>query len=64
MTGLHRRTGWAIWKVRTLIEASVLIIGGWLGGDIGWGTLVFALAIGPLCGITLPWFDRGRPRPG
>lgn len=60
MTGLHARTGWAIWKVRTLIEATALAIGGWLGGDIGWGTLAFALLIGPLCGLTLPLFDRQR----
>lgn len=62
MTGLHARTGWAIWKVRTLIEACALAVGWWLGGNVGWGTLAFALLIGPLCGITLPLFDR-HPRP-
>lgn len=61
MTGLHARTGWAIWKVRTLIEACALAVGWWLGGNVGWGTLAFALLIGPLCGITLPLFDR-QPR--
>src|SRR5690606_33568089 len=60
MTGLHARTGRAIWKVRTLIEATALAIGAWLGGDIGWGTLAFALLIGPLCGLTLPLFERQR----
>jgi len=60
MTGLHARSGWAIWKVRTLIEASVLVVGWWLGGNVGIGTLAFALLIGPLCGFTLPLFDR-RP---
>lgn len=60
MTGLHARSGWAIWKVRSLIEASVLVVGWWLGGNVGLGTLAFALLIGPLCGITLPLFDR-RP---
>lgn len=56
MTGLHRRTGWPIARVRTGIEASVLL-GGWaMGGDAGWGTLAFALAIGPMCAITLRWF--------
>lgn len=60
MTGLHARTGRAIWQVRTLIEATALAIGGWLGGNIGWGTLAFALLIGPLCGLTLPLFDRQR----
>ncbi|WP_293706476.1 MULTISPECIES: hypothetical protein [unclassified Stenotrophomonas] len=61
MTGLHARTGWAIWKVRTLIETCALAVGWWLGGNVGWGTLAFALLIGPLCGITLPLFDR-QPR--
>ncbi|HYQ24731.1 hypothetical protein [Stenotrophomonas sp.] len=61
MTGLHARTGWPIWKVRTLIEGSVLVIGAWLGGNIGLGTLAFALLIGPLCSFTLGWFGIGRP---
>ncbi len=60
MTGLHARTGWAIWKVRSLIEACALAVGWALGGNVGWGTLAFALLIGPLCGITLPLFDRQR----
>lgn len=60
MTGLHARTGRAIWKVRTLIEAAALTTGWWLGGDVGWGTLAFALLIGPLCGLTLPLFDLRR----
>lgn len=58
MTGLHARSGWTIWKVRTLIEATALAIGWWLGGNVGIGTLAFALLIGPLCGVTLPLFDR------
>ena len=63
MTGLHARTGWPIWKVRSLIEGSVLLLGWWLGGNVGVGTLVFALLIGPLCGVTLGWFGIGRPSP-
>ena len=62
MTGLHARTGQPIWRVRTLIEACALAAGGWLGGNVGLGTLAFALLIGPLCGITLPLFDRERCR--
>ncbi|MCW4453610.1 hypothetical protein OK348_02215 [Flavobacterium sp. MXW15] len=63
MTGLHARYGWAIWKVRTAIEASVLALGWWLGGDVGLGTLAFALLIGPLCGITLPLFGLRKAAP-
>jgi uncharacterized membrane protein YczE len=63
MTGLHNRTGWPIWAVRTGIEGSVLLIGWLLGGNVGPGTVVFALLVGPLCQLTLPLFAR-RPRAG
>jgi uncharacterized membrane protein YczE len=56
MTGLHRRTGWPIAAVRTGIEASVLVAGWSMGGDAGWGTLAFALVIGPMCAVTMRWF--------
>lgn len=56
MTGIHRRTGWKIWIVRTGIEVSVLLIGWALGGNFGPGTVAFALLIGPLVNITLPLF--------
>jgi uncharacterized membrane protein YczE len=54
MTGLHRRTGWPIWIVRTGIEVTVLTIGFVLGGQLGIGTLAFALLIGPMVNVTLP----------
>ncbi|WP_255513500.1 YitT family protein [Homoserinibacter sp. GY 40078] len=54
MTGLHTRTGWPIWVVRTGIEVTVLTIGWLLGGQVGIGTLAFALLIGPMVGVTLP----------
>jgi uncharacterized membrane protein YczE len=54
MTGIHRRTGWKIWKVRSGIEVSVLLIGWALGGNFGLGTVAFALLIGPLVQITMP----------
>ena len=54
MTGLHRRTGWRIWIVRTGIEVIVVIAGWLLGGQVGIGTLAFALLIGPMVGVTLP----------
>jgi uncharacterized membrane protein YczE len=56
MTGLHRRTGWPIWVVRTSIEVIVLAIGWALGGQFGIGTVAFALLIGPMVGVTLPLF--------
>lgn len=54
MTGIHRRTGWPIWVVRTSIEVTVLAIGWLLGGTVGFGTVAFALLIGPMVGVTLP----------
>ncbi|MFB6610882.1 YitT family protein [Agromyces sp. NPDC056379] len=61
MTGLHRVTGWKIWIVRTGIELIVLAIGWALGGNVGIGTVAFALLIGPLCGYTIPMFAIKRP---
>ena len=64
MTGLHRRTGWRIWVVRTLIEVTVLVIGWILGGQVGIGTLAFALLIGPMVNVTLPVLTvPGGPEP-
>nr|WP_244209367.1 hypothetical protein [Rathayibacter festucae] len=54
MTGLHNRFGVPIWAARGGVELIVLLIGWALGGDVGLGTLAFALLIGPLCAVTLP----------
>ena len=54
MTGIHRRTGWPIWVVRTSIEVTVLAVGWLLGGNVGVGTLAFALLIGPMVNVTIP----------
>lgn len=47
MTGFHRVTGRPIWLVRTVIEVVVGLIGIALGGTFGFGTIWFALTIGP-----------------
>jgi uncharacterized membrane protein YczE len=71
MTGLVRRTGWSVRVVRTSIELTVVLVGWCLGGVVGLGTIVYALAIGPLVQLTLPLFivpvrvpARGPARPG
>jgi uncharacterized membrane protein YczE len=61
MTGIHRRSGWPIWVVRTAIEVTVLAIGWLLGGNVGVGTLAFALLIGPLVNLTMPVLAVRRP---
>ncbi len=48
MTGLARRTGRSLRLVRIGIELTVLLVGVLLGGTIGVGTVLYALAIGPL----------------
>lgn len=53
MTGLAAR-GLSIRVVRTCIELAVLLIGWLLGGSVGVGTVVYALAIGPLAHFFIP----------
>jgi uncharacterized membrane protein YczE len=47
MLGLHRKTGVSVRLVRTVLETSVTALGFALGGQVGVGTLAFALLIGP-----------------
>jgi len=47
MLFLVRRFNWPVRHVRTGIELSVLFLGWIMGGDVGWGTLLFAVSIGP-----------------
>ncbi len=54
MTGLSRRTGRSIRLVRTGIEVTVVLVGLALGGVLGLGTVLYALAIGPLTQAWLP----------
>ena len=62
MTGLAAR-GHSIRVVRTSIELGVLGTGWLLGGTVGVGTVVYALAIGPLAHVFVPLFAHGRPTP-
>jgi uncharacterized membrane protein YczE len=54
MTGLARRTGLSLRLVRTGLELTVIVIGLLLGGAAGLGTILYALAIGPLSQALLP----------
>lgn len=55
MTGLARRTGLSLRLVRTSLEVTVLAVGFLLGGQVGVGTVLYAVAIGPLVQLFLPW---------
>ncbi len=48
--------------VRTIIEATVLATGFLFGGTVGIGTIVYALAIGPITHQTIPALAVDRPR--
>jgi uncharacterized membrane protein YczE len=68
MVGIANR-GHSVRVVRTSIELSVLVVGFLLGGTVGIGTALFAIAIGPIAHVTIPAFSRGpvlrerRPHP-
>ena len=53
MTGLTKVTNLPIALVRTCLEISVVIVGWYLGGTIGVGTLIFAFGIGPCVALGL-----------
>jgi uncharacterized membrane protein YczE len=60
MTGLAAR-GHSIRVVRTGLELTVLASGWVLGGTVGIGTVVYALAIGPLAHIFIPLLRIDEP---
>ena len=47
MLAIHRKTGVSVRVARGALEIVVVTIGWLLGGPAGWGTLAFALLIGP-----------------
>jgi uncharacterized membrane protein YczE len=64
MTGLHRRTGRSIRLMRTSVEVTVVATGFALGGTVGAGTVLYALAIGPLAQLFLRVFAPAPAPPG
>jgi uncharacterized membrane protein YczE len=62
MTGLVRRTGGSVRRVRTVIEIAVVASGWALGGTLGVATVLYALAIGPLVQMLLPRLTVGPYR--
>jgi uncharacterized membrane protein YczE len=59
MMGLTRH-GLSVRVARTSIEVTVVVLGFLLGGEVGLGTVAFAVLIGPLVHVFLPRF-RMRP---
>lgn len=61
MTGLHARGLGSIRLMRTCVEVTVLLVGWLLGGGVGLGTVLFALAIGPIIQFFMPMVALDRP---
>jgi uncharacterized membrane protein YczE len=53
MTGLNRISHLPIALIRASIEITVVLIGWYLGGTVGVGTLIFAFGIGPCVALGL-----------
>jgi uncharacterized membrane protein YczE len=58
MTGLQKKTNAPIALVRACIEIIVVLLGWFLGGIVGIGTLLFALGIGPVIALYLYFFSK------
>lgn len=58
---ITERTGRSIRLVRTVLEVSVCAAGWLLGGTVGVGTVVYALAIGPLVQFFMGFTDVRLP---
>ena len=58
MTGLQKKTNAPIVVVRTSIEITVVLVGWFLGGVAGIGTLFYALGIGPAVALGLYLFVK------
>ncbi|MDA9687731.1 YitT family protein [Candidatus Pelagibacter sp.] len=53
MVGLQKKTNLPIATVRVVLEVTVVVIGWYLGGTVGVGTLFFAFGIGPAVALGL-----------
>ena len=58
MTGLQRKTNLPVSLIRAILEISAVTVGWYLGGIVGIGTIVFALAIGPFVSAGLFFVGR------
>ena len=53
MTGLQRVTKFSFTLIRTIIEITAVLIGFYLGGLIGLGTIIYAALVGPSVSLGL-----------
>ena len=64
MTGLVNRFDKPVWLVRTSIEIVVVAMGWLIGGPLGLGTIYYALTIGPVAHVLMPWFALDKNKTG
>ena len=57
-TGLQKITNLSLALIRAIIEISAVVVGWYLGGVVGIGTVVFALGIGPFVSAGLFFVGR------
>ncbi len=62
--GLSRNMKISVGRARMAVEVTVCLLGWLLGGSVGVGTIVFALAIGPLMQVSLRLFGGLEGRYG
>ena len=60
MLGLSHITGRSVRLVRTGIELAALLAGALMGGQVGLGTIIFALSVGPVVQASLRLFKVQR----
>lgn len=58
MVAIHTRTGWRVGTARAVLEGAVLVVGVLLGGPVGVGTVLFAVAIGPAVEVAFRLFRQ------
>lgn len=58
-----RLTGWEVRRVRTVIEGVLLVLGWSLGGTVGVGTVLYAMANGTLLQFFIPMFEAPKAPP-
>ena len=64
MTGLVNRFDKPVWLVRTSIEVVVVAMGWIIGGPLGLGTIYYALTIGPVAHVLMPWVALDKKTTG
>ena len=58
MIGLQQKTNTSLPLIRTIIEITAVTVGWFLGGIVGFGTILFFFGIGPCVGVGLTLVEK------